>query len=292
MRTILPVTGSAIMLTLLMVSSSAALAQSGSLAQDGDLWNPDSLPNCIVTRIRNAPFSAEAVTTWHPPADSGMPEMSSTRRYYRDRDGRVRVEFVGGVTPQRVLVARDADTAGAYVLDTVERRSTHASRSSMEMFIGSGCTYPGYNTTHFVVPLSMCRHVSYFTRGVEEGSLGERWIEGVQTMGTRFGPEVVLVPSRGTPGGENWVSPELQLLVYGRHEDPDSGVIEHRLSKITRTDPPAALFEVAADYLPERPFPYKSMQWHPAARMKWAPELRNLFSPGGSSFDRQFCPTP
>ena len=56
MRTVLPVTGSAIMLTVLMVSSSDALAQSGSLAQDGDLWNPDSLPNCIVTRVRNAPF--------------------------------------------------------------------------------------------------------------------------------------------------------------------------------------------------------------------------------------------
>lgn len=286
MRTILPVTDSVIILTMLMVSPIAA--------QDVDLWNADSIRNCIVTRVRNAPFSAEAVTTWHPPAESGMPEMSSTRRYYRDRDGRVRVEFVGGVTPQRVIVTSDADTAGAYHLDTVERIVfSPRSRSGAAMFIGGGCSYRAYpNTSQFVLPLSMCRHVTYFTRGVEEGSLGERWIEGVQTMGTRFGPEVVLLPSPGTPGGENWVSPELQLLVYGRHEDPDAGVIDYRLSKITRTDPPTGLFEVPADYRPERLFPYKSMQWHGAARMKWAPALRNLLPPGGSSFDRQFCPTP
>ena len=36
---------------------------------------------CIAVPVREAPFSAEAVTTWHPPANSGRAELRSTSRY-------------------------------------------------------------------------------------------------------------------------------------------------------------------------------------------------------------------
>ena len=171
--------------------------------------------------------------------------MSSTLRYYRDRDGRVRVEFVGGVTPQRVIIAPDVDTAGTYLLDTVERTVVKLSRSTMAMFIGGGC-YP--RAGDYVIPLSMCRFVAFGGTPFEEASLGERSIEGIQTRGTRFGLVVSASTGRPSGAGESWVSPELQLVVYGRREDPNAGVVDYRLTKITRADPPAALFEVPTDF--------------------------------------------
>ena len=69
----------------------------------------------------------------------------------------------------------------------------------------------------------------------------------------------------GMGRGERWVSSELQLVVYGRREDAAAGVVEHRLARITRTDPAAALFEVPADYV-ESAFP--CLTWEPPYKSK------------------------
>src|SRR6476660_435351 len=42
--------------------------------------------------VLNAPFSAEAVTTWRPNEPSERLEWRVSVRFYRDREGRVRVE--------------------------------------------------------------------------------------------------------------------------------------------------------------------------------------------------------
>jgi hypothetical protein len=47
---------------------------------------------------------------------------------------------------------------------------------------------------------------------------------------------------------ERWESPDLSLVVYSRYSDPRTGVIEYRLTNITRTEPAADLFQVPADY--------------------------------------------
>ena len=49
-----------------------------------------------------------------------------------------------------------------------------------------------------------------------------------------------------------WESEELRLVIASRTTDPRSGVLDYRVTKIRRTEPPAHLFEVPADYL-ERP---------------------------------------
>jgi hypothetical protein len=47
---------------------------------------------------------------------------------------------------------------------------------------------------------------------------------------------------------ERWVSAELHLEVSGRTEDSEGEVVERRLTNISRTEPPAELFEVPAGY--------------------------------------------
>jgi hypothetical protein len=47
---------------------------------------------------------------------------------------------------------------------------------------------------------------------------------------------------------ERWESPELGLLVSSRYSDPRTGVVEYRLTNISRTEPRADLFSVPSDY--------------------------------------------
>src|SRR5688500_7886150 len=98
--------GFAIAVTMSIASPTGILAQPTGPEQDDRLLH--SGPECIGAPVLDAPFSAEAVTTWYPSARIGTAELRSTVRYYRDRAGRVRVDFVGGMTPQRVLVTADA----------------------------------------------------------------------------------------------------------------------------------------------------------------------------------------
>ena len=82
-----------IALTTKIVASPGVLAQAGS---PDPAAPPTQRLDCIATPAAGAPFSAEALTTWHAPANSGRPELRVTARYYRDRAGRVRVDFVEG----------------------------------------------------------------------------------------------------------------------------------------------------------------------------------------------------
>ena len=43
---------------------------------------------------------------------------------------------------------------------------------------------------------------------------------------------------------ERWESSDLQLLIYARHSNPLTGVVEYQLSNIRRAEPPSHLFRV------------------------------------------------
>jgi hypothetical protein len=82
--------------------------------------------------------------------------------------------------------------------------------------------------------------------------LGKQTIEGVEAQGTRV---TITIPA-GEIGNERpieivserWYSPELQVDVMTRHNDPRTGETTYRLTNINRTEPAKSLFEVPADY--------------------------------------------
>jgi len=43
---------------------------------------------------------------------------------------------------------------------------------------------------------------------------------------------------------ERWESNDLQILIYARHSNPLTGVVEYQLSNITRAEPPSHLCRV------------------------------------------------
>lgn len=83
-------------------------------------------------------------------------------------------------------------------------------------------------------------------------SLGVKEFEGVRAEGTST---VRTIPA-GEIGNRNpilitsesWYSPELQVTVYSRQNDPRHGETIYRLSNIRRAEPAAELFKVPAEY--------------------------------------------
>jgi hypothetical protein len=85
-----------------------------------------------------------------------------------------------------------------------------------------------------------------------EESLGTRQIEGVKATGRR---QTIVIPA-GRIGNdrqiqiteEQWESPELNMLISSRFSDPRTGVVEYRMTNVTRSEPRSDLFIVPSDY--------------------------------------------
>jgi hypothetical protein len=256
MRTMSSVMNSTIVFSVLMMSPTRFFAQAyqpGTNEVSRKITAGCGVTPCLLdgALVVGAPFSAEATTVWHPPAGSGRAEMQATAHYYRDSVGRVRVEqgFVGhDQRLQRIILTLDARTA--YLLDPVARTtSVLGPRGVVELIFGFG----GYS--EFVLPLSMNRSIGFLpvqppdsASAVSGELLGERTIAGVLATGTRFVTQLP-VGVIGVGRVERWVSPDLKLVVHSRSEDAAIGIVEYQLTKITRSDPRAELFEVPEDYV-------------------------------------------
>jgi hypothetical protein len=87
---------------------------------------------------------------------------------------------------------------------------------------------------------------------VTHEDLGRQNIEGVSATGTR---SITTIPA-GAIGNlqpikvvnEQWLSPDLQVLVMTKHSDPRSGETTYRLQTIVRAEPDRSLFTVPTDY--------------------------------------------
>jgi hypothetical protein len=94
--------------------------------------------------------------------------------------------------------------------------------------------------------------ISADPRNSKTESLGKQVVEGVEAEGTRT---TITIPA-GEIGNEQainivserWYSPELQVIVMSKNNDPLVGETVYRLTNITRGEPSHSLFEVPADY--------------------------------------------
>lgn len=105
------------------------------------------------------------------------------------------------------------------------------------------------------VPAPEAGHVMMWhhdSRNAKTESLGKQAMEGLAVEGTRT---THTIPA-GTIGNdrpivsvtERWVSPELQVTVMSRTNDPQSGETIYRLTGISRAEPPKDLFQIPPGY--------------------------------------------
>lgn len=236
--------------------------------------------------VLNEPFSAEAVTTWRPNEPSERSEWRASVRFYRDREGRVRVEqtFVDHAddrNPQRIIIASDPNGLTAFVIDSTARTVSEYDRPIARHTVG------GYG--RLVLPMSMTRFVTferpqlwraYDNVAGEDEPLGEKTILSIPATGIRAQITLPIGAFRRNQPieilDERWISTELHLLLSSRTEDSAYGTLEHRVTRISRSDPPAELFEIPAGYLPIAPkYPVSFPNPYIPLRETWAwPDAR------------------
>jgi hypothetical protein len=102
---------------------------------------------------------------------------------------------------------------------------------------------PGLNTMHF--------EMGNLGKG-DTKSLGTKDFEGVKAEGkqTTWTIPAGKIGNRNPIAvtSESWYSPELQVTVYSRHNDPRTGESIYKLASLKRAEPAADLFKVPDDY--------------------------------------------
>lgn len=236
--------------------------------------------------VKGAPYSAQTVTeTTQVLGDGNRIVNKSTASIYRDSEGRTRREqtlraigpFATAAEPPQSIVINDPVSGASYVLDA----RSHTARKMLTRRLEYKMAGPaeakaaaeadaqlGTAPRRVEAPSDVI--IAVAPKIAEEGtgfrmeyrnsedrkakteSLGKQNVEGVEAEGTRT---TLIIPA-GEIGNERpievvserWYSPQLQTVVMTRHSDPRFGETVYRLTNIDRSEPPANLFEVPADY--------------------------------------------
>jgi hypothetical protein len=191
--------------------------------------------------VTGAPYVADSVLTVTLSSFGEPVEQRVMARVYRDSAGRVRREQT--VTGQERPGSPDQDLV-VTILDPVAGvliALNPASRTAHRMPLG------GPPSTAALAPQ---RSAAQAPQPTVADVLGTEVIEGLVVNGHRT---VTTLPP-GTDGrvveisDERWESSDLRIAVIERHRDSRSGVFEHRLTNIRRTEPDRQLFTIPAAY--------------------------------------------
>jgi hypothetical protein len=245
------------------------------LAQPGAGFQVTESAPLEVTPIRNAPFSAEAVTeVTQTLGDGNRIERRYESSVARDSQGRIRREeqiaLVGplaatGATAPRLVTLTDPDSGFSYTLDDTNnvayrsRAADNAKREELKKLAakledvtrgelrGDG----GRGDISGSGGAKAAKVAEAAVQPVTE-NLGFRTIEGIRAQGTRT---TTTIPA-GAIGNvlpisivsERWFSPELQMPLLITRRDPRSGETVYRLMNILRSEPAGYLFMVPSNY--------------------------------------------
>jgi hypothetical protein len=196
--------------------------------------------------VRGAPYSAEVESeSIQTLADGNRIVQRTTARLFRDGEGRVRREE-----------DRPSGLAAVSITDPVTGTSVSLDMENHRAFQTPTMAWVGVTDALQKVH-EMATSFNYVAgRRVDEDvkveRLPARTIEGVRADGLRRTTTI----AAGAIGNElpiqivseEWLSPELQVLVLTERSDPRFGTSTYRLRNINRTEPPAFLFQVPSDY--------------------------------------------
>jgi len=187
-------------------------------------------------RVTGQPYAADSIVTTTLTALGAPVEQRVVARVYRDSAGRIRREQVPGA--QQAPGPGDREDLVVVIVDPVA-----GVVYSLNPATRTAYRVPTGNSPNAVSAIP--DPASAFTE-----LLGTTIVEGITVTGRRA---VTTLPA-GTDGrpvqivDERWESPALGIVLLERHLDSRSGVLEHRLTNVSRTEPPAALFAVPATY--------------------------------------------
>lgn len=232
--------------------------------------------------VRGAPYFAEVVIeSVQPLPDGNRIVTRTTGRVYRDSEGRVRREEDRAPGQVGSIAINDPTTGTSYSLDPASKT---AWKSGLAVYnrVRPMVTPRGADPAEVerkrrieaeiaavqprpapAPPPPPPAPVRGEPSGMIQRSASPRWeeqteklparnIEGVMAEGVRT--------TRTIPAGsigneqpivsitEEWVSPELQVLVLTRTSDPRTGESTYRLLNITRSEPNPSWFQVPGDY--------------------------------------------
>ncbi len=215
--------------------------------------------------IAGAPYSAQSTTDRvQVLSDGNRIEQTTSANVARDSQGRVRIDSVpvgmtlpSGDAPH--LISIDDPVAGVrYTLDSTNKIAIKFPASKMPAppeNLGGGPlavalpAAPGLPPPNVLMTARARVEPEIDQTKVD---LGSQTMEGVPVQGTRL--------TRTIPAGsmgneqpivittETWYSPALKVLVRSKSSDPRIGETTYTLTNIQRAEPPAALFQVPADY--------------------------------------------
>lgn len=234
-----------------------AIAQTGN---DAVVISPDFVVEGRV--VRGVPYSAQAVTSVKQTLATGS-EISTqmTALVARDADGRTRreqtIRAIGPWAVLQPLPSRNLEEAHRLESPTVILIQDPVKQISYTLD-------PRSHLARIIRPNSNReleasrrnaereRNPGFSRENTRAESLGNQAIEGVPAQGKR----TITTLAIGSIGNsaplqivvETWYSPDLQVVVLGKRNDPRVGDITYRLVNLKRGDPPASLFEVPADY--------------------------------------------
>jgi hypothetical protein len=229
--------------------------------------------------VKGAPYSAVATTEMTQQlSDGNQISHKTTSSIYRDSQGRTRREenfsgigmlAINGKQARGVVFISDPVSGSEYILEPenkISRKmpSLAADGVATTKVFGMGgmgtavhisgrpgvrgSTEAGAEAT--AEPALQISTESHFQTSTE--SLGQQTIEGVVAEGKR---RTTTIPA-GVVGNqrpittinEEWFSQDLQMIVSSTTKDPRMGETTYRLTNIQRTEPPATLFALPADY--------------------------------------------
>lgn len=193
------------------------------------------------TPVKGLPYSGEGITTVKLTMFDGTKmERTVTAKFFRDSTGRTRREQT--VVGLEALDPNNDVRAVVHIVDpvvgvlyTLNPGTRDAHRLSLSQFQG---TRKPLN-----VPLQY---------GKKELDLGVKDIDGLSARGIRT---ITTIPANQVGNDkpidiidERWESVDLKVLVRSLHRDPRTGDVEYALTKISRAEPAASLFQVPAGY--------------------------------------------
>jgi hypothetical protein len=236
--------------------------------------------------VTGAPYSAEMTTaTVQTLTDGNQIQHSTKANVYRDSQGRLRTEqtvsepFGHGPEPgdsPKLITIQDFVSGNSYFVDPIQKVAQRApvpqtkriaelsktKEVSSEATEGveaggrvagvAGMPMPAgvAMSTGMAMPVGRVMNNGEITSAKTD--LGTQVIEGVPAKGTKMtttfaaGSIGNTLPIEVTD--ESWYSPDLHAIVMSKNSDPRTGVTTYRLTNINRSEPPASLFQVPADY--------------------------------------------